>query len=130
MCVDDCALQPCGVVAVTIGALVRMLRERRSWSQGELARRADVPQATVSKLERGLRGVRDSTLAKIAQALDTTVVEMKRQAGLLSAEELNRVMGLPSVVDAVNADPNLSDDQREAILVVYYAFVPAAKRSR
>lgn len=114
-------------VAVTLGALVRSLRERKGWTQGQLSRQSGVPGGTISKLERGLVGVRDDNLTKIAQTFGMTSLELRRQAGLLSPEELNRALGLPTVEDAVNADPNLTEVQKEAVLTVYYAFLPSKK---
>ncbi len=52
-----------------IGLRVREERHKRGWSQRELARRANVRQATVSQLERGVRRLDLVILEKVARAL-------------------------------------------------------------
>ena len=49
---------------------IEELRTARNWSQAELARRAAVPQATVSRIEaRKTAGISFDTLEKLAKAL-------------------------------------------------------------
>jgi transcriptional regulator with XRE-family HTH domain len=50
---------------------IRARREKRGWSQGDLARASGVPQQTISRLERvGFqKGVEFDTLERIARAL-------------------------------------------------------------
>jgi transcriptional regulator with XRE-family HTH domain len=49
---------------------IRELREKAGWSQAELARRARVGQATVSRIEAGAtKGVDLQTLERLARAL-------------------------------------------------------------
>jgi transcriptional regulator with XRE-family HTH domain len=49
---------------------LRELREVKGWSQAELARRADVAQSMISRLEAGrLQSVHLPTLEKLARAL-------------------------------------------------------------
>jgi transcriptional regulator with XRE-family HTH domain len=49
--------------------LIREARQKRGWSQRELARRAGVRQATVSQLERGVRRLDLDVLERVARAL-------------------------------------------------------------
>lgn len=49
--------------------LLRIERERRGWSQAELARRAGMHPATVSLVERGRLTAYPQQLAKLARAL-------------------------------------------------------------
>jgi HTH-type transcriptional regulator/antitoxin HipB len=49
---------------------LRPLRERKGWSQAELARRAGVNQGTISRIEAGhTKGVDLATLDRLARAL-------------------------------------------------------------
>lgn len=51
-------------------ALLRTAREARRWSQGDLARTAGVPAATIARLERGDASPQDrQQLARLARAL-------------------------------------------------------------
>jgi transcriptional regulator with XRE-family HTH domain len=48
---------------------IRELRERKGWSQAELARRAGVHNSVVNRAERGLTDITMATLEKLATAL-------------------------------------------------------------
>jgi transcriptional regulator with XRE-family HTH domain len=75
-----------------IGAVVRTLRRRRGWRQADLASRAGVSQASVSKLERGqIQHLRLETIRRICRALDMSISLEPRWRGsdldrLLDAE--------------------------------------------
>ncbi len=50
---------------------VQELREKRGWSQSELARRSGVPQPTISRIElRKTGGIDFEILERLADALD------------------------------------------------------------
>ena len=58
---------------MTLGERIRIIRERRGWSQNELARRARVTQALISELESGKRkDVTGRTLRRLAESLGVT----------------------------------------------------------
>ena len=48
---------------------LRALREQRVMTQMELAEKAKVPQATISRIEQGHQGAYVGTIRKLAQAL-------------------------------------------------------------
>ncbi len=51
----------------TLGERLSAVRERRGLTQGEVARRAHLPQQAISRLERGERShVRSDVLARLA----------------------------------------------------------------
>jgi transcriptional regulator with XRE-family HTH domain len=50
---------------LSVGALIKSIREQLGMSQRALAKRAGVPQSTVSRVEQGQRDVTLSTLRKI-----------------------------------------------------------------
>ena len=55
----------------TVGGRLRQARERRVMSQEDLARAADVTEATISRIENDRYGPpRPSTIRKLAAALD------------------------------------------------------------
>ena len=57
---------------------LRKLRNRRNWSQMELAEKADISMNFVSDIERGLKWPHPDTLQKLAAALDVEVFELFR----------------------------------------------------
>ncbi len=56
-------------LAEVVGRRIRDLRERRGWSQSELARRAGIGISTLSEIESGQSAPRLDTLVALAQAL-------------------------------------------------------------
>lgn len=71
--VDDAALK--------LARRLRLEREARSWSLGELAGRSGVGKATISKIERGEASPTAAVLVRLAAAFDLTL------AGLLVRAE-------------------------------------------
>ena len=58
---------------MTLADRIRISRERRGWSQNELARRARMTQALISELEAGKRKEpRLTTLRRLAETLGVT----------------------------------------------------------
>ena len=62
--------------------MIKELREKKGWSQSELARRAGVKQGVLSYIESGkTKHPRSDTLAAIANALGVNVDRLIRKAG-------------------------------------------------
>jgi len=57
-----------------VGQRVKRLRDRRVWTQEQLAEKSGVPVVTISRLETGWGSItpRQSTVVKLAEALDVT----------------------------------------------------------
>jgi transcriptional regulator with XRE-family HTH domain len=62
------------VRGLTIGSLIRSIRLQLGMSQKALAKRAGVPQSTVSRVEQETRDVNLSTLNKILNAISCDLV--------------------------------------------------------
>lgn len=56
-----------------VARLIREERERKGWTQAELARRSGVPKPSLNAYEREKRGVSLGTLRKLAVALEVPV---------------------------------------------------------
>lgn len=65
-----------------IGALIQMIRSQLGISQKILAKRACVPQSTISRIEKGKKDANLSTLNKILGALscDLVVIPLMRES--------------------------------------------------
>ena len=62
--------------------MIKMLREKKGWTQSELARRSGVKQGVLSDIENGkTKHPRCDTIAAIAAALDVPVEELMKKAG-------------------------------------------------
>jgi len=60
----------------TFGARVRSLRQRRGWSQEELAEAADLDRTHVGKIERGQRDPGLVVVVRLADALSVSPGEL------------------------------------------------------
>ena len=85
----------------------------------------------MSQIERGLRDPSEAVLEAIAHNLDVSVDALYEQAGLTDAPD---DYDQAEVRVAIREDPRLSSRQRQALLVIYDAFVgaeaPARRRRR
>jgi len=54
------------------GRNLRAAREEKGWTQEELAERANLASVQISRVERGVREVRLTTLLRLIAALETT----------------------------------------------------------
>ena len=61
-------------VAFDLAEHIRRAREDLGWTQSELARRAGIDQADLSRIERGATDPRWSTVNRISQALGAAIV--------------------------------------------------------
>ncbi|ATQ41496.1 helix-turn-helix domain-containing protein [Caulobacter mirabilis] len=63
-------------VLKTLGRRVREKRKSLSWSQEELAHRADIDRSYIGGVERGVRNLSFSVLCQICRALECDVAEL------------------------------------------------------
>ncbi len=68
-----------GTLSAVLLVRIRAERDRRGWSQRELARRAGVPQYTVSRYEAGVRKLDLDVLEKLARAFGVPPARLLRQ---------------------------------------------------
>jgi transcriptional regulator with XRE-family HTH domain len=84
-----------------------------------LAELAGVSNPYLSQIERGLRRPSAEILQQLAKALKISVEALYVRAGLLSDDG----DGAPSVRDAISRDPQLTAEQKQALINVYDSFV-------
>ena len=106
-----------------LGKVIRDQRTAAELSLRELAARTNVSNPYLSQLERGLHEPSVRVLKAIATALNMSAEALMVQAGMLDAPDDGE--RATSVVDAVRADPLLTDDQRTALLAVYRSYIEA-----
>jgi transcriptional regulator with XRE-family HTH domain len=109
-------------MAEGLGAFIRAQRQQAELTLRELANRTNVSNPYLSQIERGLHEPSVRVLKAIATALNLSAETLLAQAGLLDETDL-RPDAVPTVEDAVRADPRLNDDQRRALLSVYRSFL-------
>jgi transcriptional regulator with XRE-family HTH domain len=99
-----------------IGNYIRQQRTNAQLSLRQLAKIAGVSNPYLSQVERGLRQPSARILQQIATGLRISAEALYVQAGIL-----DQCAGGP-VIDAVNADSDLSERQKQVLLDVYESF--------
>ena len=109
-----------------LGASIRTRRAAADLTLRELAERAQVSNAYLSQIERGVHEPSLRVLHAIASALDVPLEALLSQAGLLPREGADAMSAGGGIEAAIEADPRLSAAQRFALLSIYRSFVPFA----
>ena len=103
-----------------IGQFIREQRRLAELSVRRLADLAGVSNPYLSQIERGLRKPSAEILQQLAKALQVSAATMYVQAGMLDPE----AAGPPASLEtAIRSAPELTEDQRKALLSVYRSFV-------
>lgn len=103
-----------------LGDFIRAQRQLSHMSLRQLAELADVSNAYLSQLERGLYQPSAHVLKGLAGALELSAEELYRRAGLLDDDGERSVP--PSVEEAIRLDESLTDEQKDALISVYRGF--------
>ncbi|ASR33925.1 XRE family transcriptional regulator [Prauserella marina] len=99
-----------------IGVYIRQQRNNAKISLRQLSKLAGVSNPYLSQIERGVRKPSAEILQQIAKGLRISAEALYVQAGILDLPK-----GGP-VVDAVRADTELSERQKQVLLDVYESF--------
>ena len=63
-------------ISKSVGLKIRNLREKKGWSQEELAHEAGLHRAYIGHIERGEKNIGIQNLEKIAKTLGTTCAKL------------------------------------------------------
>lgn len=107
-----------------VGAFIRSQRERAEMSIRKLAELADVSNPYLSQIERGLRKPSAEILQQVANALRISVETLYVRAGFLPDSE----RATSTVSEAIEHDPDLTDEQKAALLNVYESFIATSAK--
>ncbi len=103
-----------------LAALGRFIREQRgvtSLSLRRLSEIAGVSNPYLSQIERGLRRPSAQILQQLARGLRISAETLYVQAGILDDREPD-----DDLDRRILADPHLSEEQRQALVAVYWSF--------
>jgi transcriptional regulator with XRE-family HTH domain len=109
-----------GVNVTEVGEFIRMQRRLAQLSLRQLSELADVSDAYLSQVERGIYRPSAHVLKNLADALHVSAETLYRRAGLLEDDEKSAHTG---VEEAILLDERLTEDQKEALLRVYRGFL-------
>ena len=94
---------------MTLGIILRRLREERGWSQGQLSVRSGVDQSHLSKIERDVHEtINARVLARIADALNISTDYLMIEAGWLHREppSINPSFAEQRLLDIIHQIPS------------------------
>jgi len=100
-----------------IGAYIREQREQAKISVRQLAQAAGVSNPYLSQVERGLRRPSADILQQIAKGLRISAEALYVQAGILDDKP-----GDTTVTDAIMADTEITERQKQMLIDIYESF--------
>jgi len=103
-----------------LGAFIRAQRRLANLSLRQMADLAHVSNPYLSQLERGLHEPSVRVLQAIARSLNLSADALLAQAGL--ADDDKPAPESVSTEVAIRRDPDLTDDQKQALLAVYRSY--------
>ncbi|HEX5188725.1 MAG TPA: helix-turn-helix transcriptional regulator [Streptosporangiaceae bacterium] len=101
----------------SIGSYIREQREQARISIRQLAQAAGVSNPYLSQVERGLRRPSADILQQIAKGLRISAEALYVQAGILDDKE-----GDTSVTEAIMADTEITERQKQMLIDIYESF--------
>jgi transcriptional regulator with XRE-family HTH domain len=108
-----------------LGEYIRLQRQMADLSLRGMAELTKVSNAYLSQVERGLHQPSLRVLQAIAQALDIPADTLLEHAGLLREPREGATEGRSRTEEAIRSDPDLTAEEREALVRVYRSFVDA-----
>ena len=108
-----------------LGGFIRSQRKLANLSLRDLAELTRISNPYLSQVERGLHEPSVRVLKSIAQALNVSAETLLAQAGLLENDEDDAGAEGAGTERAIRADPDLTDDQKTALLAVYRSYAAA-----
>lgn len=111
-----------------MGAHIRDARERRDLGVRQLAQKADVSVAWLSRVESGeIKKPGEDRLIRVARALDLDPLDLQERAGSLTPDERLRLGERLDVEAAIQADRRLTSSQRRLLIDHYREFVGSSR---
>ncbi|GAA4858856.1 MULTISPECIES: helix-turn-helix domain-containing protein [Saccharopolyspora] len=114
--VDESVNKAVNQAVSDLGGYIRQQRNNAQISLRQLAKLAGVSNPYLSQVERGLRKPSAEILQQIAKGLRISAEALYVQAGILESREAG------PVVEAIRADADLSERQKQVLLDIYASF--------
>lgn len=106
-----------------LGEYIRLQRQMADLSLRGMAGLTKVSNAYLSQVERGLHQPSLRVLHAIAEALGIPADTLLAQAGFASDAGREGASERPPTEEAIRSDPDLTPEEREALVQVYRSFV-------
>lgn len=111
-----------------LGAFLREQRQNAQLSLRQLSDLAGVSNPYLSQIERGLKKPSAEILQQLARGLQVSAESLYVRAGILD-EDRAATPEASGVLQALAADPALTDRQRAVLVDVYESFVRAGRHT-
>jgi transcriptional regulator with XRE-family HTH domain len=112
-----------------LGEYIRLQRQMADLSLRGMADLTKVSNAYLSQIERGLHQPSLRVLRAIAEALKIPADTLLAEAGLVSGTTDPSSATRTGTEAAIRSDPDLTQEEREALLRIYRSFVDARSAS-
>jgi transcriptional regulator with XRE-family HTH domain len=106
-----------------LGEYIRLQRQMADLSLRGMAELTKVSNAYLSQIERGLHQPSLRVLQAIAEALNIPPDSLLAAAGVVSGTEEQPTAAREGTEAAIRSDPDLTAEDREALLRIYRSFV-------
>jgi transcriptional regulator with XRE-family HTH domain len=106
-----------------LGQYIRLQRQMADLSLRGMADLTKVSNAYLSQIERGLHQPSLRVLRAIAEALNIPADTLLAEAGLMSGTAEPSTGPRTGTEEAIRSDPDLTPEEREALLRIYRSFV-------
>jgi transcriptional regulator with XRE-family HTH domain len=106
-----------------LGEYIRLQRQMADLSLRGMAELTKVSNAYLSQIERGLHQPSLRVLQAIAEALDIPADTLLAQAGVVRPSSDQSAGSRAGTEAAIRSDPDLTAEEREALLRIYRSFV-------
>lgn len=103
-----------------LGSAIRHQRQLAKMSLRQLSELAQVSNPYLSQIERGLHEPSVRVVRSIAKALNVSAEELLERAGML--DDSDDTSSIPAAEAAIVADPELTPEQKDALLAVYRSY--------
>jgi transcriptional regulator with XRE-family HTH domain len=107
---------------------LRHARQERGWSQRRLAQEVGVSHSSISSWERGSSLPEPANVVDLEGALELESGTLARMLGYMPMETMRREMR--TVLDAIMADPELGQRERDLLLAMYRELVRQRRTER
>jgi transcriptional regulator with XRE-family HTH domain len=116
--------------AVTFPRLLAAMREARSWSKADLAKRADLDPSTITRLEQGSRKPDRETVVQLAEAMALPVADRDRL--LAAGGYRSDTWDDPELIEiaALLADPSIAPPVRHDIRTMLRVAISHGRMAR
>lgn len=107
------------------GEFIKSQRKLAELSQRELAKLADLSDAYLSQLERGLHEPSVRVLHGLSGALNVPTDRLLRFLGRQQDDASDEAAGVSAIESSILLDETLTDVQKQSLLDIYRSFIAA-----